>query len=171
MQISANIQALAYLLSAVLFILSLKGLTHPSTARRGNVFGMIGMAMAEMLGADGAQAERAALLLCGDLGVAGRVEFLGQVDNLEEVLPVADVLLLPSLHESFGLVALEAMACGAPVIASSGGALPEVLGDTGLLVDPADRDGWTAALGRMEDDDRLRREYRERGLARARELA
>jgi N-acetyl-alpha-D-glucosaminyl L-malate synthase BshA len=56
-------------------------------------------------------------------GLDEKVEFLGHVDNLEDILPVADLLLLPSLHESFGLVALEAMACGViPLATKQGGA-------------------------------------------------
>jgi alpha-1,3-rhamnosyl/mannosyltransferase len=105
-------------------------------------------------------------------GLGERVRFLGPIEDrdLPALYSGARALAFPSEYEGFGLPVLEAMACGAPVVCSNSSSLPEVLGDTGLLVDPADRDGWTAALGRMEDDDRLRREYRERGLARAREF-
>ena len=90
-------------------------------------------------------------------GLEDDVVFLGHVDNLEEVLPVADVLLLPSLHESFGLVALEAMACGVvPVVTSRGGA-DEFIQDgiNGYLRDPADISGMIAAVVGVLGDEEL----------------
>ncbi|MHC4953222.1 MAG: N-acetyl-alpha-D-glucosaminyl L-malate synthase BshA [Planctomycetota bacterium] len=73
--------------------------------------------------------------LARDLGVRDRVELLGQRGQIERILPCADVLLLPSETESFGLAALEAMACGVPPAASRVGGLPEVVEDgiSGLL--------------------------------------
>jgi len=70
-----------------------------------------------------------------ELGVVDRVQFIGVVDQIEPLLKKADLLLLPSDTESFGLVALEAMASGVPVIASDVGGLPEVVehGETGFL--------------------------------------
>ena len=65
MQISANIQALAYLVSAVLFILSLKGLTHPSTARRGNFLGMVGMAIAVIATLLGSEVQSYGFIIAG----------------------------------------------------------------------------------------------------------
>jgi glycosyltransferase involved in cell wall biosynthesis len=62
---------------------------------------------------------------------------------------------------------LEAMACGTPVVASSASSLPEVVGEAGLLVDPADVEGWTAALERVLGDEALRQDLRTRGLRRA----
>jgi alpha-1,3-rhamnosyl/mannosyltransferase len=59
------------------------------------------------------------------------------------------------------------MACGTPVVASSASSLPEVVGDAGLLVDPADVDAWREALRRLLEDFRLRAELRARGLRRA----
>jgi len=67
--------------------------------------------------------------LCRDAGLAHRVEFLGNVTPVEGVLGAGDVFLLPSAEESFGLAALEAMACGVPVVASNAGGLPELIED------------------------------------------
>lgn len=79
----------------------------------------------------------------------------------------AEVFAFPSRYEGFGLPPLEAMACGAPVVASDASSLPEVLGDAALLVPPDDVAGWAAALWRALADARLRDELRRRGLARA----
>ena len=87
-------------------------------------------------------------------GLDDQTEFLGQIDNLEEILPVADLLLLPSLHESFGLVGLEAMACGVvPLLTSRGGASEFIQdGINGLLRDPDDIGGMAdAALQVLSD--------------------
>ena len=98
-----------------------------------------------------------------DLG--GAVEFLGQVDNLEDVLPVADMLLLPSLHESFGLVALEAMACGVIPLATNRGGAGEFIqdGQNGFLRDPHDIRGMAEAVLGVLGDDALRQEMAEEG--------
>jgi L-malate glycosyltransferase len=81
-----------------------------------------------------------------DLGLAGHVEFVGEQMDLVPWLSAANLLLLPSAQESFGLAALEAMACGVPVIASRVGGLPEILEDgvTGFLRDKDDVDGMAA---------------------------
>ena len=73
-------------------------------------------------------------------GLSEKVVFLGKQDSVAEILSVADLLLLPSENESFGLVALEAMACEAPVVASKVGGLPEVIreGIDGYLIAPKD---------------------------------
>jgi len=73
-------------------------------------------------------------------GVEQKVHFMGKQDNIEELISLSDLLLLPSENESFGLVALEAMACEVPVVASRVGGLPEVLTDgvEGFLVEPRD---------------------------------
>ena len=79
----------------------------------------------------------------------------------------ARVFAYPSLYEGFGLPPLEAMALGTPVVASSASSLPEVVGDAGLLPDPADVDAIARALERAHDDEAFRREAAVRGPARA----
>jgi N-acetyl-alpha-D-glucosaminyl L-malate synthase BshA len=93
-------------------------------------------------------------------GLTGDVEFLGERADLPAVLREADLFLLPSETESFGLAALEAMACGVPVVASAVGGLPEVIpdGEVGFLRPPGDVAALTEAAGRLLGDERLRRE-------------
>jgi N-acetyl-alpha-D-glucosaminyl L-malate synthase BshA len=91
------------------------------------------------------------------LGVEDRVVFLGKHGAVEELLPCADLFLLPSQSESFGLAALEAMASGVPVVASNVGGLPEVVphGEAGYLIEAGDVDGMTAgAIEILSDPDR-----------------
>lgn len=80
-------------------------------------------------------------------GIQDRVHFLGKQDSVSEILPLADLLLMPSELESFGLVALEAMACRVPTIATSVGGVPELIEDgiTGRLFPVGDVDGMAAA--------------------------
>lgn len=88
-------------------------------------------------------------------------------DRLQSLLAGATVLAFPSVYEGFGFPPLEAMAAGVPVVATSVGAVPEVVGDAGLLVAPGDADALADALGRVLDDDGLRSELVARGRARA----
>lgn len=79
---------------------------------------------------------------CRELGICDHVRFLGKQDQVEEVLSIADLFLIPSGSETFGLAALEAMSCSVPVISSNIGGLPEVNvhGETGYLCDLDDTD-------------------------------
>ena len=76
----------------------------------------------------------------------------------------------PSVYEGFGLTVLEAMGRGCPVVCSNAASLPEVAGDAALLFDPGDEEALATAMLRVLSEDGLRRELRERGLARAREF-
>lgn len=98
-----------------------------------------------------------------------RVRYLGYVSDDERLrlYREASMLVLPSTDEGFGLPALEAMTLGIPVVASLRGALPEVVGDAGLLVDGDDRVALSAAMSRVLDEPDLRRELAERGIARS----
>lgn len=103
------------------------------------------------------------------LGLGERVRFSGYVpaEELPDWYSAATIFILPSLYEGYGLPALEAMACGTPVIASSTSSLPEVVGDAGLLVDPLDEDAITGEILRLAGDARLRQELSDLGLRRA----
>ena len=110
--------------------------------------------------------------LCRDLGVTDNVRFLGKQDAIEEILSVSDLFLMPSQSESFGLAALEAMACKVPVISSNAGGLPELVieGKTGFLADVGDVDGMAKkAIYILEDDARLAA-FKDAALARAKEF-
>ncbi|MEO3405187.1 N-acetyl-alpha-D-glucosaminyl L-malate synthase BshA [Mucilaginibacter sp. CAU 1740] len=110
--------------------------------------------------------------LCRDLEVTDNVRFLGKQDAIEEILSVSDLFLMPSQSESFGLAALEAMACKVPVISSNAGGLPElnVDGLTGFLKEPGDVDGMAEkAIYILEDEERLST-FKENALARAKEF-
>jgi N-acetyl-alpha-D-glucosaminyl L-malate synthase BshA len=110
--------------------------------------------------------------LCRDLGVCDNVRFLGKQEAIEEILSVSDLFMIPSQSESFGLAALEAMACKVPVISSNAGGLPElnVQGVTGFLCDIGDVKGMAEkAIYILQDDERLN-QFKENALKRAQEF-
>ncbi|MGH2658338.1 MAG: glycosyltransferase family 4 protein [Actinomycetota bacterium] len=98
--------------------------------------------------------EEAVLEEIGRLGLGGRVRRVGRVPraDLDVMLGRAVALTFPSRHEGYGLPVAEAMALGCPVIASRSTAVPELVGEAGLLVDPDDIDGWIDAMLRVLDD-------------------
>ncbi len=97
------------------------------------------------------------------------VQFIGWVEEEDKPALYADaaVFLFPSLYEGFGLPPLEAMACGAPVIASNASSLPEIVGDAAIQVSPNDAAAWAEALRVVLTDDARRAHLRARGLAQA----
>jgi glycosyltransferase involved in cell wall biosynthesis len=107
--------------------------------------------------------------LAEELGIAARCDWLPWVSDQErlELLNRCRALVLASLWEGFGLPALEAMACGAPVVAARAGALPEVVGDWGLLVDPHSPAQIADALSRLQREPALSRWLSEAGPHRA----
>jgi len=109
--------------------------------------------------------------LARELGVERDVLFLGNQDCMEELLPLADVFLLPSSSESFGLVALEAMSAEVPVVASNAGGIPEVVenGVTGFLHDPLHVAGFVSSVLKLLANEPLRRTMGRRGRRMARE--
>ncbi len=107
------------------------------------------------------------LELAKNMGIAKNVHFIGSFPNVEMIFGVADLLLLPSSKESFGLVALEAMACGVPVISSNTGGLPEVVldGITGFTLPIGDVEGMSAAaITALEQLPTMRLAARERAI-------
>ena len=103
-----------------------------------------------------------------ELGLTDRVRFPGYVgdDDLVRLYQQATALVFPSRFEGFGLPPLEAMACGTPVVASTGGAIPEVVGDAALMVQPRDVQQLANAIGRLLSNEKLRASLRRRGLER-----
>jgi L-malate glycosyltransferase len=106
------------------------------------------------------------------LGLQDRVRFLGSYENIAEIVARADVFLLPSELESFGLSALEAQACGVPVVGSDAGGLPEVVKhtETGFLLPVGDVEGMAARTLEILKDDERRREMGQAGRRRAESL-
>lgn len=108
---------------------------------------------------------------CRELGISDAVRFLGKLEAVEEVLSVADLFLMPSEKESFGLAALEAMACEVPVISTNTGGLPElnIQGGTGFLSNIGDIEDMTRKSLFVLDKDNLPR-FKENALNQAKKF-
>jgi glycosyltransferase involved in cell wall biosynthesis len=102
--------------------------------------------------------------------LSGHVEYLGYVpaDRRETLFKGAQLFVLPSFEEGFGLAALEAMAAGIPIVASNRGSIPEVVGDAGILIEPDDPEQLTQAMERIISDTAVRVSCARRGLELAR---
>ena len=107
------------------------------------------------------------------LGTLENVVFTGFVDDadLPHFYNAARVLVMPSYDEGFGLPALEAMACGTPVVASRAGALPEVLGDAGRFFNPDAPDELRDHLQELLEDEKLHEEMSSKGICRSKEFS
>jgi N-acetyl-alpha-D-glucosaminyl L-malate synthase BshA len=108
---------------------------------------------------DGPELGAVEKLVC-ERGFSSDVVFLGDQEFIANILPVGDVFLLPSEHESFGLAALEAMSCALPVVASNIGGLHEVIGagETGFLFDPHDVRGMSDVIIELFADEERRKD-------------
>lgn len=101
----------------------------------------------------------AAVGVAKQLGISDRIKYLGNYEDIEDILPCADLVFQPSEHESFGLVPLEAMACGVPVLATASGGICEVVehGVTGYLAEVGDIEGMaTFAIEVLSDPDKAK---------------
>lgn len=106
-------------------------------------------------------------ILCRELGIEDKVVFLGNSAELDEILCYSDLFLLPSLTESFGLAALEAMASSTPVISSNTGGIPEVNihGETGFLSNVNDVEDMTKNALKILKDDTVLKQFKEQARA------
>ncbi|MBD3918828.1 N-acetyl-alpha-D-glucosaminyl L-malate synthase BshA [Paenibacillus sp. PR3] len=104
------------------------------------------------------------------LGLENKVHFLGKQDDVAQIISIADLMLLPSEKESFGLVALEAMACGVPTIGSMAGGIPELVthGKTGFLSPIGDTKSMAENAIKLLSDPDMFRQFREACIQRAR---
>lgn len=110
--------------------------------------------------------------LCREMGIADNVRFLGKQDAVEEILSVSDLFIIPSENESFGLAALEAMACKVPVISSNAGGLPElnVDGFCGYMSNVGDVDDMAKnAISILKDESTLQ-QFKDNSLTRAKDF-
>ncbi|MBM3118537.1 MAG: glycosyltransferase family 4 protein [Chloroflexi bacterium] len=106
------------------------------------------------------------------LGIADCVTHMGQVDTAELVrqYSMATMVVVPSVYEGFGLPAAEAMSCNTPVISTTAGALPEIVGDAGILIPPANTRALVAAIANLLDNQDNRRHLGEMGCRRVRQM-
>lgn len=110
--------------------------------------------------------------LCRELGCCEHVRFLGKQENVEDLLSLSDVFLMPSASETFGLAALEAMSCSVPVVSSDVGGLPELNRDgaTGYVCKLSDVDAMADRVIAMLSDDALHKRMQAAARARAEEF-
>jgi len=106
--------------------------------------------------------------LVAKLRIGDIVHFTGRIANEDfaEYYSKAAIAVVPSLYEGFGIPAVEAMACGVPLISTSGGALQEVVGDGGIIVPPADASALAGAITYLLNNPGERKRYAKAGLER-----
>jgi len=111
------------------------------------------------------------LKLVKKLNLGEIVQFTGRLthEELAQYYSTAQIAIVPSLYEGFGIPAAEAMACGTPVIATTGGALPEVVGDAGILVPSRSSDALAAAIRQLLNDKQAQQRMSDAGEKRAKE--
>ncbi len=137
------------------------------------VFAIVNKKIASKLLMIGDGDERvAAEKLCRDLHLCDDVRFLGKQDAIEEILSVCDLFIMPSESESFGLAALEAMACQVPVISSNAGGMPElnINGITGYMSNVGDVEDMASNALRILSDDLTLNTFKHQALKRAAEF-
>ncbi len=106
---------------------------------------------------------------CRTLNICSDIRFLGKQDQVDEILSITDLFVLPSQYESFGLSALEAMACGVPVISTNAGGLPEinVQGVTGYMSEVGDTDDMAKHAVEMLKDEEKLKQFKQNAIAHA----
>jgi L-malate glycosyltransferase len=107
--------------------------------------------------------------LCRQIGLCDEIRFLGKQEAVEELLAIADLFIMPSGNESFGLAALEAMACEVPVLSTNVGGLPEmnIHGETGFMSDVGNVDEMAAYAIQLLSDDEMLQRFRKNALIQA----
>lgn len=107
-----------------------------------------------------------------DIVIGDDILFKGKISypEMPYYFNLCDIFLMPSYHETFCTSVIEAMACGKPVVVTNGTALPEVVGDCGLLVEPGDVAGFTEAVSKLLDDEALRRKIGKKARKRVEDL-
>jgi glycosyltransferase involved in cell wall biosynthesis len=136
-------------------------------ARAAATTGTLHLVLAGKVAAEG---QRALTDIANDLGIADRIRWIGEVGetDLPLLYACAGAFVYPSQYEGFGLPVIEAMACGVPVVAGSGGAMAEVAGDGAVILDSFDIEGFATALVALLTKKELAAHYRAKGIARAR---
>jgi len=142
----------------------LKGLAHLLTA-----LPKLGPVELVVVGKLKPEGETAKLIAGLTVNLETPVRFVSGIadEELAELIAGAEIACVPSLFEGFSLPAIEAMACGTPLVVTSGGALPEVVGDAAIVVPPGDPDALATALNRLLGDPGLRERLAAAGIARA----
>lgn len=111
--------------------------------------------------------------LCRKLGTCKHTRFLGKQEKMEDIFNISDLFILPSTYESFGLAALEAMACGVPVISTNSGGLPEINlnGNTGFLTEIGDIDTMSEKSIYLLGNDKILNEFKVNAMEHAKKFS